>query len=129
MKESAFTKKIFYRFFFPAVAASVCLGLANLADALCVGMMLGESALAAISLVSPIYMVFNVLDLGIAIGGSVTFARLMGEGRVKQGVEVFRQMLVLTLAVGLALRCWERFFWSRFCGCWGPIPLRGTSIP
>ena len=43
MKESAFTKKIFYRFFFPAVAASVCLGLANLADALCVGMMLGES--------------------------------------------------------------------------------------
>ena len=75
MKESAFTQKIFYRFFFPAVAASVCLGLANLADALCVGMMLGESALAAISLVSPIYMVFNVLDLGIAIGGSVTFAR------------------------------------------------------
>ena len=43
MKESAFTKKIVYRFFFPAVAASVCLGLANLADALCVGMMLGES--------------------------------------------------------------------------------------
>ena len=98
MKESAFTKKIFYRFFFPAVAASVCLGLANLADALCVGMMLGESALAAISLVSPIYMVFNVLHLGIAIGGSVPFAQLMGEGRGKQGVEVFRSLEALRAA-------------------------------
>lgn len=82
MREDSFTQKIFYRFFFPAVAASVCLGLANLADALCVGMVMGESALAAISLVSPIYMVFNVLDLGIAVGGSVAFAQLMGSGKI-----------------------------------------------
>ena len=125
MKESAFTKKIFYRFFFPAVAASVCLGLANLADALCVGMMLGESALAAISLVSPIFMVFNVLDLGIAIGGSVTFARLMGEGRVKQGVEVFRQMLLLTLAVGIGLAVLGEIFLEPILWLLGTNPSQG----
>lgn len=125
MKESAFTQKIFYRFFFPAVAASVCLGLANLADALCVGMMLGESALAAISLVSPIYMVFNVLDLGIAIGGSVTFAQLMGEGRVKQGVEVFRQMLVLALAVGIGLAVLGEIFLEPLLRLLGTDPSQG----
>ena len=101
MREGNFTRKIFYRFFFPAVAASVCLGLANLADSLCVGMVMGESALAAISLVSPIYMVFNVLHLGMAVGGSVTFAQLMGSGKVKQAVNVFRQMLLLALMVVL----------------------------
>lgn len=125
MKESAFTKKIFYRFFFPAVAASVCLGLANLADALCVGMMLGESALAAISLVSPIYMVFNVLDLGIAIGGSVTFARLMGEGKAKQAVEVFRQMLILTLAVGIGLAVLGEIFLEPILRLLGTDPSQG----
>lgn len=103
MREGNFTRKIFYRFFFPAVAASVCLGLANLADSLCVGMVMGESALAAISLVSPIYMVFNVLHLGMAVGGSVTFAQLMGSGKVKQAVNVFRQMLLLALMVSVAL--------------------------
>ncbi len=125
MRESAFTQKIFYRFFFPAVAASVCLGLANLADALCVGMMLGESALAAISLVSPIYMVFNVLHLGIAIGGSVTFAQLMGEGRVKQAVEVFRQMLVLALAVGIGLAVLGEIFLEPLLRLLGTDPSQG----
>lgn len=103
MRRENFTHRIFYRFFFPTVAASVCLGLANLADALCVGMMMGESALASISLVSPIYMVFNVLHVGMAVGGSVTFAHLMGGGKVRQAENVFRQMLMLALAVSVIL--------------------------
>ena len=103
MRKDGFTQKIFYRFLFPAVTAAVCLGLANLADALCVGMMMGQPALAAISLVSPIYMVFNVLHVGMAVGGSVIFAQLMGSGKVRQAVDVFRQMLMLALAVSVLL--------------------------
>lgn len=125
MKESAFTTKIFYRFFFPAVAASVCLGLANLADALCVGMVMGESALAAISLVSPIYMVFNVLHLGMAVGGSVTFAQLMGSGKVKQAVDVFRQMLLLALAVSIALAILGEVFVEPLLLLLGADPSQG----
>ena len=101
------------------------MGLANLADALCVGMMLGESALAAISLVSPIYMVFNVLHLGIAIGGSVTFAQLMGEGKVKQAVEIFRQMLVLALAVGIGLAVLGEIFLEPLLRLLGTDPSQG----
>lgn len=125
MRESAFTTKIFYRFFFPAVAASVCLGLANLADALCVGMVMGESALAAISLVSPIYMVFNVLHLGMAVGGSVTFAQLMGSGKVKQAVDVFRQMLLLALAVSIALAILGEVFVEPLLLLLGADPSQG----
>lgn len=125
MKESAFTTKIFYRFFFPTVAASVCLGLANLADALCVGMMVGESALAAISLVTPIYMVFNVLHLGMAVGGSVTFAQLMGSGKVKQAVNVFRQMLLLALAVSVVLAILGEVFVDPLILLLGADPSQG----
>lgn len=125
MRESAFTTKIFYRFFFPAVAASVCLGLANLVDALCVGMVMGESALAAISLVSPIYMVFNVLHLGMAVGGSVTFAQLMGSGKIKQAVDVFRQMLLLALAVSIALAILGEVFVEPLLLLLGADPSQG----
>ena len=125
MREDSFTQKIFYRFFFPAVTASVCLGLANLADALCVGMVMGESALAAISLVSPIYMVFNVLDLGIAVGGSVAFAQLMGSGKIKQAVNVFRQMLLLALAVSVVLAILGEVFIEPLLLLLGTDPSQG----
>lgn len=125
MKESAFTTKIFYRFFFPAVAASVCLGLANLADALCVGMVMGESALAAISLVSPIYMVFNVLHLAMAVGGSVIFAQMMGSGKVKQAVNVFRQMLLMALIVSVALTVLGEIFLEPLLYLLGAEPSQG----
>ena len=125
MKGSTFTTKIFYRFFFPAITASVCLGLANLADSLCVGMVMGESALAAISLVSPIYMVFNVLHLGMAVGGSVTFAQLMGSGKVKQAVDVFRQMLMLALAVSVVLAVLGEVFVDPLILLLGADPAQG----
>ena len=125
MREDSFTKKIFYRFFFPAVAASICLGLANLADALCVGMVMGESALAAISLVTPIYMVFNVLHLGMAVGGSVTFAQLMGGGKVKQAVNVFRQMLLLALMVSVVLAVLGEVFVEPLILLLGADPSQG----
>ena len=125
MREDSFTRKIFYRFFFPAVAASICLGLANLADALCVGMVMGESALAAISLVTPIYMVFNVLHLGMAVGGSVIFAQLMGSGKVKQAVNVFRQMLLLALMVSVALAVLGEVFVEPLILLLGADPSQG----
>lgn len=125
MREDSFTKKIFYRFFFPAVGASICLGLANLADALCVGMVMGEAALAAISLVTPIYMVFNVLHLGMAVGGSVIFAQLMGGGKVKQAVNVFRQMLLMALVVSAALAVLGEIFVDPLIVLLGADPAQG----
>lgn len=125
MNESYFTNRIFYRFFFPSIISSLCLAVANLADALCVGMMLGEPALAAISLVSPIYMVFNVLDLGIAVGGAVTFTRLLGEGRAKRAVEIFWQMLLCALAVSVAIAVLGVIALEPLLGALGTNPSQG----
>ena len=125
MSESYFTNRIFYRFFFPSIISSLCLAVANLADALCVGIMLGEPALAAISLVSPIYMVFNVLDLGIAVGGAVTFTKLLGEGRAKRAVEIFSQMLLCALVLSVTIAVLGIVFLEPLLGVLGTYPAQG----
>ncbi len=126
MSETFFTHKIFYRFFFPAVISSLCLALANLADALCVGIRLGESALAAIGLVTPIWFVFNVLDVGLAIGGAVTFTRLLGEGRAKQALEVFEQLLTCVLFLSTIIAIVGAIFLEPILSVLGTEPSQGV---
>lgn len=46
------------------------------------------------SLVAPVYMIYNVLDIGIAVGASVHYTRALGKGKAKQGIEIFSQMLM-----------------------------------
>lgn len=128
MRESYFTNRIFYRFFFPSIISSLCLAVANLADALCVGIMLGEPALAAISLVSPIYMVFNVLDLGIAVGGAVTFTKLLGEGRARRALELFSQMLLCTLVISILLGGLGIIFLEPLLKLLGANPTQGQVV-
>ncbi len=125
MNERYFTNRIFYRFFYPAIISSVCLGLANLADALCVGIMMGEPALAAIGLISPIYMVFNVLDVGLAVGGAIVFTQLMGGGRVKQAVNVFYQMLLATILVSVVVAVAGTVFLPEILLVLGTAPAQG----
>lgn len=126
MNDSYFTRKIFYRFLVPSLLSSFCLAIANLADALCLGIRMGEPALAAISLVSPIYMVFNVLDIGIAIGGSVVFTRLMGEGRVKAAGKVFHQMIFIALAVSISIATLGILFLEPLLVLLGTAPEQGA---
>lgn len=126
MSETFFTHKIFYRFFFPAVISSLCLALANLADALCVGIRLGESALAAIGLVAPIWLVFNILDVGLALGGAVTFTRLLGEGRAKQALNVFAQLLTCVLLLSTAIAVLGAIFLGPILSVLGADPGQGA---
>lgn len=126
MNETFFTKKIFYRFFFPAVISSLCLAVANLADALCVGIRLGESALAAIGLIAPIWMVFNILDVGLSVGGAVTFTRLLGEGRAKQALDVFAQLLTCALLGGIVLAALGVIFLEPILSVLGATPESGA---
>ena len=89
MKKDKFTQKMFYRFLVPSLVCSAALACGNIVDALVVGNRMGEQGLAAISLMLPIYMVFNVFDIGISVGGSIEYAKLLGEGRAKGGESAF----------------------------------------
>ncbi len=103
MKKDRFTQKMFYRFLIPSLVSSVALAFGNVVDAVVVGTSIGEAGLAAISLMLPIYMVFNVFDIGISMGGCIEYARLLGEGKAKAAKEHFNRMLQAALAVSILI--------------------------
>ena len=94
----------------PGTISALALGLANIADALTVGMRIGESALAAIGIVTPLYMIFNVISLSFGIGGGVTHARLTAEGKNNLALVHFRRMIRWVLGISLFLALFGGFF-------------------
>lgn len=92
---------MFRRFFWPTFIAAIGLALGDIADALFVGIRLGKTGLATMSLVAPVYMIYNVLDGGIAIGTSVKYAQALGKGEAKKGVEIFSNMLIFAVVVSV----------------------------
>ncbi|MBQ3903955.1 MAG: hypothetical protein II744_03175, partial [Eubacterium sp.] len=101
LKNRTFTDRMFRRLFWPTLISAIGLALGDVADALFVGIRLGKVGLATMSLVAPVYMVYNVLDVGIAIGASVKFTQALGKGNAKKGTEIFSQMLMTAVAVSV----------------------------
>ncbi len=99
IQSRAFTDRMFRRFFLPTLFSAIGWALGDVADALFVGIRLGRVGLATMSLVAPVYMVYNVLDVGIAVGTSVKYTQALGKGKAKKGAEIFSQMLIVALVV------------------------------
>jgi len=101
IKSRAFTDKMFCRVFFPTFFSAIGWALGDIADALFVGIRLGKIGLATMSLVAPVYMIYNVLDVGIAVGASVKYTQALGKGNAKKGVNIFSQMLIVDIVVSI----------------------------
>ncbi len=93
----SFTDRMFRRLFWPTLMSAIGLGIGDVADSLFVGIRLGKVGLATMSLVAPIYMIYNVLDVGIALGASVKYTQALGKGEPRKGCETFTRMLVTAL--------------------------------
>ena len=102
-KNRAFTDRMFRRMFFPALISTAGLAFGDIADALFVGIRIGRVGLATMSLVAPVYMIYNVLDGGIALGASVRYTQALARGDAKKGVDLFSQMLLVAVAVSVLL--------------------------
>lgn len=102
-QNSAFTDRMFRRLFWPTLLSAVGLALGDIADALFVGIRIGANGLATMSLVAPVYMIYNVLDVGIAVGASIRYTQALGKGKAKRGVEIFSQMLMVAVAVSVLI--------------------------
>ena len=104
IKSKSFTDKMFRRLFWPSVFSALGLALGDIADALFVGIRIGKVGLATMSLVAPVYMIYNVIDIGIAIGTSVHYTKTLGKGKAKKAIGIFSQMsmfaFVLSILIG-----------------------------
>ena len=103
LKSKSFTDNMFRRLFWPTLLSAIGLALGDIADALFVGIRIGKIGLATMSLVAPVYMIYNVLDIGIAIGASVHYTRALGKGKAKEGINVFSQMLMFAVALSIII--------------------------
>ena len=103
LNSHTFTDRMFRRLFLPTLLSAIGWALGDIADALFVGIRLGKVGLATMSLVAPVYMIYNVLDVGIAVGASVKYTQALGKGNAKKGVEIFSQMLIVAPITSVAV--------------------------
>ena len=94
---------MFRRLLWPSLFSALGLALGDIADALFVGIRIGKVGLATMSLVAPIYMIYNVLDIGIAVGTSVHYTKTLGRGKAKQAIGIYSQMVMFAFVVSILI--------------------------
>ena len=98
-----FSKKMFTKLFVPSIISYIFLAFGDIADAVVVGNKLGITGLAAISLSLPVFMLINVIMHGFGAGGSITYSRLMGEGKKEEAICNFNSVLKTTIIIGVVI--------------------------
>ncbi len=94
-------RRMFFQVLRPSLIAALAMALANMADAVVVGNRLGESGLAAIGVVTPLYMIYNVAGFAFSTGGCVTHSRLTADGRDEEALAHFKLMALWVLGLSV----------------------------
>lgn len=102
-RENIFVRKAFYRFFLPSLVSTLGLGLGGLADCVFVGSAIGATGLSVISLVQPVYMLFNTISFSLSIGGGIRYASALSEGKKEEGNRIFANILCADLLINIML--------------------------
>lgn len=95
----------------PAMAAMLMVLIYNLADTFFVGQTHDALMIAAVSLVTPVFLIFTALGAIFGIGGTSVIARAFGEGRREFARKVSSFCMGGSILVGLAL-CLAVFLWT-----------------
>ncbi len=78
-KNDFFIKKLSGKFIFSSVISVLFVYAGSLIDTLLVGIYLKEIGLSAMSLVSPVYLIFYTVGATVGIGGSILAGRVIGK--------------------------------------------------
>lgn len=96
-RNNFFLKKVFGRYVTASVFAMLAVSMGGMIDTVIVGRFLGEPGLAAMSLVSPVYLFYYTIGAVIGMGGSIAANLYIG----KNDYDTYRQ--VFTLSFGLTV--------------------------
>ena len=125
-REDRFTVPMYGRLWAPAMLSSLGWALSDMADAVVVGQRLGTVGLAAIGLILPVYMINCMVAHGLGLGGSVRYARLLGQGQSREAVRSFRQVLWMALALSAATAAAGTIFLTPLLALLGTTPADGA---
>lgn len=126
LKEDRFTGPMYRRLWGPAMLSSLGWALSDMADAVVVGQRLGTVGLAAIALILPVYMINCTVAHGLGLGGSVRYARLLGQGKAGDAARSFSQVFWLALVLSAATAVLGTVFLTPLLALLGTTPADGA---
>ena len=112
-------RRLFFKFFVPALLSSLGLAVGALADCIYIGNRLGEDGLYVIGIMSPVYMIFMTFTIAMAVGGTIRFSNLLGSGNYDEGRKNCMNILVFNF-IGVSILSLIGFVFTRqFIGLLG----------
>lgn len=118
-QEKWFVRRLFLKFFVPALLSSLGLAIGALADCIYIGNRLGEDGLYVIGIMSPVYMIFMTFTIAMAVGGTIRFSNLLGSGNYDEGRKNCMNILVFNF-IGVSILSMIGFlFTKQFIGLFG----------
>lgn len=118
-QEKWFVRRLFLKFFVPALLSSLGLAVGALADCIYIGNRLGEDGLYVIGIMSPVYMIFMTFTIAMAVGGTIRFNNLLGSGNYDEGRKNCMNILVFNF-IGVSILSMIGFlFTKQFIGLLG----------
>lgn len=95
----------------PAIAAMLMVLIYNLADTFFIGQTHDALQVAAVSLATPVFLIFMAVGTIFGVGGTSAISRALGEGRQ----EYARKVSAFCMWSCASCPCPFGFSWSRFC--------------
>ncbi|WP_047395309.1 MATE family efflux transporter [Cetobacterium sp. ZOR0034] len=95
--------KEFIKYAVPSVFAMFISSMYVIVDGIFVGQGVGALALGAVNLVMPISILFFGIASMFAVGGGTLISESFGNGNIKKGISIFREILLFLLILSLIL--------------------------
>lgn len=99
MNNDFYIKKAFRSFLTSCILASLGTSIGTFADAIIVGNVIGNDALAVINISMPVYMLYNTIGFTIAIGAGVSISNAVGKVDNQSAKNAFLQAIIAGFAL------------------------------
>ncbi len=103
IKNDFFIEKVSAKFVISSVLSMIFLYAASLIDTLIVGAFLGERGLSAMSLVSPVYLIYYTIGATLGIGASIAGSRYLGKGDTQRYRHCFTASSLILLFAAVVM--------------------------
>lgn len=96
-----FTYRKLLRFTIPSIAMMIITSIYGVVDGLFVSNVVGAEAFAAVNLIMPFAMIFASVSFMLSTGGSALVGKIIGEGNVEKGNQIFSMLVYLIIGIGI----------------------------
>lgn len=101
MVKDNFAAKAYRAFLLWGISTTIGSAICTFVDATLVGNYIGEEALAAVNIATPLFLFFAVIGITIASGANVLIGRQLGQANTQEANRLFQEQLTFALLVSV----------------------------